>query len=272
MHQRTVNVGYNSGMKPNLHERTTGGGAVRTPESQKGAEIQHMEIPAGPGGAYRWAQLDDYMGLARRSFPWNAPLRLELRARVSAADLPGTWGFGFWNDPFSASFGVGGTARRLPVLPNAVWFFYAGTPNYLAFHDHHPAQGLLAATFSSPHIPSLLFAPGALALPLLALRPTARLIRKAAGLLIKDDAALVQCDPTQWRTYRIDWLEREARFFVDGMQIFATPAAPRPPLGLVIWIDNQYAAFPPTGKLRMGTSPNPEPAWLEVQDIIVDRE
>ena len=256
-------------MKPNLQERKTGGGTLTTTDGQNGVENRRMAIPTGAGGAYRWALLDDYMGLSRRSFPWNAPLRLELRARVSSAHLPGTWGFGFWNDPFSASFGVGGTARRLPVLPNAGWFFYAGPPNYLAFHDHHLAQGLLAATFSSPHIPSLMFAPGALALPLLALRPTARLIRKAAGLLIKDDAALVQGDPTQWRTYRIDWLQREAHFFVDGVQVFATPAAPRPPLGLVLWIDNQYAAFPPSGKLRMGTSTNPEPAWLDVENIEV---
>ncbi len=268
--QRLVNVGYNFGMKVTLQARETGGGTVRAADSATNAGLQRMEIPAGPGGKYRWAQLDDYMGLPRGTFPWRAPLRLELRARVSAADLPGTWGFGFWNDPFSMSFAIGGTARRLPALPNAVWFFYAGQPNYLAFHDHHPAQGLLAATFASANIPSLLLAPGALALPLMALPPAARLIRKAAGLFVKDDAALVPGDPTVWRTYRIDWRDREAQFFVDGVQVFATPVEPRPPLGLVIWIDNQYAAFPPNGRLRMGTSPNPEPAWLEIDELEVN--
>src|SRR5512147_1754689 len=127
---------------PGLHVRQTPGSVVR----ETGPRSWRLEIPAGPAGAYRWAQIDDHLRLARRSFPCRPPLRLDLRARLSALDLPGTWGFGFWNDPFSTSLGVGGAARRLPVLPNAAWFFYAGQPNYLAFRDTHPAEGFLAAT------------------------------------------------------------------------------------------------------------------------------
>ena len=223
-----------------------------------------MEIPCGPAGVYRWAQLDDYLQSPRSRFPWRPPLRLDLRARVSAENLPGTWGFGFWNDPFSAGLGVSGMARRLPALPEAAWFFYAGPPNHLAFRDDHPAQGFLAATFASRPLSALLLAPGALGLPLLALPLTARLLRRAAARLIHEGAALVPGDPVQWRTYRIDWLADCARFFVDDREVFSTPVTPRAPLGLVIWIDNQYAAFPPSGRLRTGTSFNPETAWLEV--------
>lgn len=255
-------------MIPGLQTRRNGGATVR--ELEQG--LWRLELPPGPAGVYRWGQLDDYMHHPRRDFPWRLPLdgrslRLELRARVSAANLPGTWGFGFWNDPFSASLGIGGTSMRLPALPNCAWFFYAGPPNYLAFRDTHPAQGLLAATFASPRIPSLLLAPGAVALPLLTFRAGARLVRRVASRLINEEGALVQGDPTAWRTYRLDWGEKSVSFFVDGEVVLTTPASPPGPLGLVLWIDNQYAAFPASGRLSMGASESPAPAWLEVKDI-----
>ena len=119
-----------------------------------------LEIPAGAAGRYRLAQVDDYHRLRRRDFPWRPPLRLSLRARASAPDLPGTWGFGLWNDPFSLSMGLGGAAQRFPALPNAAWFFFASPPNYLSFRDDLPAQGFLAATFQAPAIPAPLLGAG----------------------------------------------------------------------------------------------------------------
>jgi len=243
-----------------LHPRQTPGASV--------AEISpgcwHLEIPSGPGGTYRWAQLDDYLSLARRDFAWRLPVSLSLRARVSAADLPGTWGFGFWNDPFSVSLGVKGTARYLPTLPNAAWYFYAGIPNYLAFRDTHPAQGFLAATFHSPDLTGPL-----LAAPLLLLPSTARMLRRAAGQVVGEDGTIVPVDSTGWHVYRLRCNEQQAVFEVDGCPVLSTAVVPRGPLGLVIWIDNQYAAFPPNGKISMGTSPNPQ-AWMEVQDLAVE--
>ncbi len=254
-------------MIPILSPRCDGGGTVL--EVQKG--LWRLAIPAGLAKVYRWAQLDDYLHLQRGAFLWRPAgsegVNFELRARVSAGDLPGTWGFGLWNDPFSASLGIGGTRLRLPALPNAAWFFYAGPGNYLAFRDTHPAQGLLAATFSAPRIPSLLLAPGALALPVLAVRPLARLLRRAAGWLIGESAALLSIDPMQWHAYRLEWQAGRVGFFVDGAKVITTPVSPRGPLGLVLWIDNQYAAFEPGGKLAMGMSANPEDAWLELEGL-----
>lgn len=255
-------------MIPGLESRCNGSAEICELENGR----WRLEIPAGPAGAYRWAQLDDYMGQRRKDFLWRqspGPLRLKLRVRVSAADLPGTWGFGFWNDPFNASLGVGGTTARLPALPNTAWFFYAGEPNYLAFRDDHPAQGFLAASFASPQIPSLALAPGLLALPLLAVRPTARLLRRAASRVIGEAGALIPVDPVQWHGYRLELSKGRAVFWVDDNEVLATSVSPSGPLGLLIWIDNQYAAFPPSGKLAMGTSPNPQPAWLEMEDIEV---
>lgn len=256
-------------MMPALSQRCAGGGAIREVESG----LWRLEIPPGPAKVYRWAQLDDYMGLRRNAFVWRpggpAGLRLDLRARVSATDLPGTWGFGMWNDPFGVGLGVGGAAVRLPALPNAAWFFYAGPGNHLAFRDTHPAQGFLAATFASPRIPTALLAPGALALPMLAARSLARLLRRAAGKVIDESGTLVPDKPTLWHAYRLEWRAERVAFSVDGAEILSTPVSPRGPLGLVLWIDNQYAAFPPTGKVAMGSSANPQAAWLELAGIEV---
>jgi hypothetical protein len=40
-------------------------------------------------------------------------------------------------------------------------------------------------------------------------------------------------------------------------------------MGLVLWIDNQFAAFPPDGKVRFGSLENPEPVWMELSAISV---
>jgi hypothetical protein len=229
-----------------------------------------LAIPGGLAGAYRWAQLDDYAGLKRGQFRWKVPCSLELQARVSLKNLPGTWGFGFWNDPFTASLGLGGMTRHLPALPNAAWFFYASPPNFLSLRDDHPAQGFLAAAFSSPVFSSLLLVPGLLALPFLAWRPTARLLRRLARSLVKDDAVAVKTDFTQWHTYRLDLTPRAACFTLDGSLLTETPCVPKGPLALVLWIDNQYAAFTPDGRLKSGTLANP-PAALEIQLIYTEK-
>jgi hypothetical protein len=229
-----------------------------------------LSIPAGPAGQYRLAQLDDYMRLPRAALRWRPPLRLSLRARASQAGLPGTWGFGLWNDPFSARLGVGGAARRLPALPNAAWFFYASPPNHLAFHDRHPAQGFLAATFAAPALPAPALALAAPALPLLAWPPTGRLLRRLAARLVAEDAAALAADPTAWHAFALDWCAGRVCFAIDGQTVFETAISPRGPLGLVLWIDNQYAAFPPDGRLRFGNLANPEPAWLELAGAEVE--
>ena len=228
-----------------------------------------LTVPAGSSGRYRLAQLDDYQRRRRSAFPWRPPLRLNLRARVSHATLPGTWGFGLWNDPFTLSMGLGGTAHRLPALPNAAWFFYASASNYLALRDTHPAHGFLAATFSSANIPVPLLAVATPALPLLAWPLPARHLRQLARRLVQEDAAQLKTEPTAWHTYGLEWRADRMCFFLDGDPCCDTTIAPRPPLGLVLWIDNQYAAFPPTGRLRFGRLANPEAAWLELADIEV---
>lgn len=227
-----------------------------------------MEIPAGPSSHYRLAQLDDYPGLPRRAFPWKPPSTLSLRARASEESIPGTWGLGLWNDPFSLSLGFGG-GRRFPTLPNAAWFFFASPPNYLSLRDDLPAQGALAATFQSQPPLAALAALSAPALPLLALPPVSRAIRRLGRRMVRQDAARLAINPVEWHTYRLEWSWGHVSFCVDGSPVLETQVAPFGPLGLVIWVDNQYAAWPTTGRLSFGTLANPHPAWIEIEKLTI---
>jgi hypothetical protein len=239
------------------------------PQHTSGArvdEISHGEsyrlmIPAGAADSYRLAQIDDYAKTPRSQFHLRPPFRLSLSARASSETIPGTWGFGFWNYPFGMSLGFGGTGWRLPTLPNAVWFFHASKENYLSFKDGKPAQGFLAQTFRSPTFHPLLF-PAGLALPF-----SRKTTRRLLGKIIGEDGTRLSVDVTQWHSYQLNWHEDRVSFEVDHLRVFESPVSPKSPLGLVIWIDNQYAAFTPEGKIGFGILENPEPAWLEIKDI-----
>ena len=259
---------------------------ARVEEISRGAEYR-LTIPAGPADKYRLAQLDDYTKISRGRFPLRFPpstslrtgLSLSLSARASSDSIPGTWGFGLWNDPFGFSLGFGGNPFRLPALPNAVWFFGASKDSYLSFRDAHAsstnfdafvsqpsapreaANGFLAQTFRSPKFHPLLILAG-LALPF-----SRRMTRRLMGKVIGEDGVRLSVDVTQWHRYRLDWREERVSFEVDNVQVLESQASPNPPLGLVIWIDNQYAAFTPEGKIGFGVLENPEPAWLEIRDV-----
>jgi len=224
-------------------------------------------IPAGSGKTYSCAQLDDYHLLNRNQFPHTADIYLSLEARVSEKNIPGTWGFGFWNDPFQVNLGVKGAGRRIPSLPNTAWYFYASKENYLAFSNHHPATGMLAATFRSPQLPIWLFAGAIMFLPLLVIPITARIVRKFLSRIIQEDAVLLTHDVTIWNQYVLLWRSNKVDFLINGKQQWSTTVVPQGRLGLVIWIDNQYAAFPPNGRIKMGVLPSTISHWMEVKNI-----
>ena len=251
------------------------------PQSTPGARVEQisedssrylLSIPSGNNDKYRLAQLSDYALLSRGKFPHNSLFSLSLSARTSSDSIPGTWGFGLWNDPFGFSIGYGGKPFRIPALPNAVWFFGASEENYLSFQGSgrgnltptSPANGFIAQTFRAPKFHPLLILAG-LALPFSRMT-TRRLMSK----IVAEDGVRLSVDPTDWHRYRFEWSEKRVSFEVDDAQVFESAVSPNPPLGLVIWIDNQYAAFTPKGKIGFGALENPEPAWLEIKDLKVD--
>ncbi len=251
--------------EPELRGRMTVG--ARILERRPG--LWRLRIPQESAQTYHLAQLDDYGGRDRSAFLWRPPVRLCVRCRASAADLPGTWGFGWWNDPFSTQLNLGGTKRRLPALPNAAWFFYASPPNYLALADDHPAQGFLSATFAASQVAPGLLALGLPLLPLLLWAPTARLMRRLGRKIVREDARAVEIDVTEWHDYALAWQAGEVRFYVDQQACFVTSVSPEGPLGLVMWIDNQYMAVRPDGRLRFGNLAHPG-GWIELSDLSVE--
>ncbi len=255
-----------------LIPRFTSDAQVEEISQENRLKAYRLSIPAGASDTYRLAQLDDYAKTARSRFPLRHPIRLRLSARASSEAIPGTWGFGLWNDPFGLSLGFGGNPFRLPTLPNAVWFFGASKESYLSFRDAATTQrgvaanGFLAQAFRSPKFHPLLI-PAGLTFPF-----SSTMTRRLMGKVIQEDGIRLSMDVTQWHRYQLDWRENQVSFAVDDTQIFESRVSPHPPLGLVIWIDNQYAAFTPEGKIGFGVLANPELAWLEVKNIHVGRE
>lgn len=252
---------------PKLSVSTAGLSSVESPDS--GATWK-LCLDGGSEPGYRLAQLDDYRAVPRKQMKWHAPLKLRVRAKISRADLPGTWGFGFWNDPFSAGFGHQGAARRLPVLPDALWFFYASPQNYLSLRDDLPARGMLAAAFSSTRFPAPFLALGIPLLPLLFLPPLARYLRKVLRNFVREDSAQLAHVPDDWHTYELAWMRNKAVFFIDGRVVFETAVVPAGPLGFVLWLDNQYASFTPDGRLAFGLLDRSECACLEISELSIE--
>jgi hypothetical protein len=236
------------------------GRATKNAKIEKTDNGWRLGIQKGDSSGYRDAQLDDYSQLPRHRFPHRS-LSLSLRAKISSISAAGTWGFGLWNDPFGLSFGFGGSPFRLPALPNAAWFFYASPQNYLSFTNDKPAQGFLAQTFRSPKFHPLLILAG-LALPF-----SRKVSRKLLSKVIDEDSVAISVDVTQWHRYRLEWEAKRVLFYVDDVQVFESPVSPHSPLGIIIWIDNQYAAFTPEGKIAFGVLEGEE-EWLEVEDIV----
>ena len=250
-----------------------------------------LGIQKGDSLSYRDAQLDDYSQLPRHKFP-HRTLSLSLRAKVSSSSVAGTWGFGLWNDPFGMSLGFGGSPFRLPMLPNAVWFFYGSKENYLSFglgtggkniHSTRPpvANGFMAQTFRSPKFHPLLILAG-LVLPF-----SRKLARKLLSKVIQEDSFSLWdmsrqqavglqsqsqgVDVTQWHRYKLEWSEKRVVWYVDDAPVFESLVSPNPPLGVIIWIDNQYAAFTPEGKIAFGVLGGGD-EWLEIEDLEIKEE
>jgi len=244
-----------------LEKFEVGGG-----QTEQIGERLRLVVPPGSRG-YADAQLDDYHGGGRRRFAHSAPLTLSLRARASHAAPLGTLGFGFWNDPFSLSGSV-------LAGPNVVWFFYASPPSDMALVEGVPGCGWKAATLDTGRTPPFILAPAALGAILLTRVPgLGRPVMAAARRAVRAYEAPLGAVPlTDWHTYELNWQPAEAVFRVDGVERLRSPGPPRGPLGLVIWIDNQYAIASREGKFGFGLCRVAETQWLEVEGLSIRPE
>lgn len=210
------------------------------------------------------AQIDDYWTGWRRTFRWHPPLRLSLRAQFSheVDALRGTAGFGFWNDPFLM------TGWRWPALPRALWFFFASPPSDMALAWNVPGWGWKAAVIDAGRLAGLRWLPLALWLiPAMRIRR----IHEAIWPSIQRDLGIAEApihhQMTAWHRYEIAWGKRYTTFWVDGEAVLRDAPSPRGPMGLVIWIDNQYMVVHPSGRFRHGVLTLQEAQWLEIDEV-----
>jgi hypothetical protein len=217
---------------------------------------------------YSNAQITDYQGLARRDFPWRAPLRLRVRAWAShrSPDLKGTAGFGFWNEPFVP------ISRSLPRLPRALWFFFASPPNDMALVKGVPGYGWKAATIDASRLPFLGLAPFApVGFLLMRIPALYRALWPVGQRAMGASEVMLPVDLIEPHTYELVWRRESVTFQVDGEQVLVAPSAPRGPLGFIAWMDNQYAVVTPQGRFRFGLIETSEQQWLALDEIEIQR-
>jgi hypothetical protein len=221
---------------------------------------------------YTNAQIDDYQGMARGRFLWRPPLRLSVQARFSHAEdhapsgLSGTAGFGFWNDPFLM------TSKRTPILPRAIWFFYASPPSNIKLDPGTPGSGWKAATIDTLRPTALLLAPIAPVMALLMnLRPLYRAFWPPIQRALRIQEAKVDVHMTEWHTYVIHWETHQASFSVDDKTVMQSAPSPQGPLGFVMWLDNQYMVVTPWGRFGWGLLSAPGRQWMEVDWLSIER-
>jgi hypothetical protein len=71
----------------------------------------------------------------------------------------------------------------------------------------------------------------------------------------------------EMHTYTIDWRHDSVTFRVDGRAVHRSSTAPRGPLGLIAWIDNQYAIVTPQGRFGFGLVPVEQEQTIVLQHI-----
>lgn len=225
------------------------------------------------GNVYSNAQIDDTQGRRRAHFLWKPPLRLQVRARFShpgvqesgEVSMQGTAGFGFWNDPFWM------TERRLPALPRALWFFYAGANSDIRLARDVRGNGWKAATIDARTAAFLALLPAApLALLLMRIPNLYHRLWPIGQRAIRVSERLVPGPMDRWRIYTLDWSRRWVRFWVDGRLLHESPYAIPGPLGFVLWIDNQFMRISPEGHFASGISARREEAWLAIEWLTID--
>jgi hypothetical protein len=217
-------------------------------------------------GEYSDAQITDYGGRRRSQFPNRPPLRMTARAWAShsAAELKGTAGFGFWNQPVMPGQG-------LPRLPRCAWFFFASSPSNMAFARGVPGRGWKAAVNDFSRWPFLALAPAApLGFLLMRIPALYRALWPLGQWAIGASEAILEADVRQPHSYRLDWLPGSVVFYVDDELVHRAPCAPRGPLGFVAWLDNQYAVVTPQGRIGMGLIAVPGRQWLALDELVIE--
>ena len=233
------------------------------------ADIEHerglvrFSVEGAEEGQLSDAEIDDHRTVPRARLPWQPPLRMTVRARMSHPSglMLGTAGFGFWNDPFD-------WVGNVQTPPNALWFFYASPESDMAFVPGVPGSGWKAATLNGGSAGGLVMT---VANFVFGLPGMSKLIfrlaqtRIAAHEKVLDSVAL-----TDWHTYRIDWLAHEAIFLVDDVPVFRALNPPTVPMGFVAWVDNNCTTMGPGRDFSFMRMRIDQRQWLELSRVVIE--
>jgi len=214
------------------------------------------------GKSYSNAQIDDYPNLKRRDFLNEAPLKFKIKARLKCEEEPkGTFGFGFWNDPFLM------TEPRMPSLPKAIWFFGSSSESSMDLAIGLPGHGWKMGCIDAWSWKFLLLIPTIpFSVPLMWIPFIRRKLWPIAQKFMKCSEALVPVSVKDWHEYEIDWQTNLVTFYIDNQKQFEAPA-PKGKLGLVIWIDNQYMKIDPRAKMSCGNLHLKHEQSLEIESF-----
>jgi hypothetical protein len=227
-----------------------------------------FRLHIGPASGYSDAQLDDTRGRPRRGLLHRPPSRLTLEARASAAAPGGTLGFGFWNDPFPSWAGEAGAGRLLPASPQALWFFYASPPSHIPFSPDGPPDGWAAAAYRGPALPGVALTAAAAAGAVgMLISPLRAALLRAHWRWFEGRQSAPLTGLESWHGYGVDWQDDHATFTVDGRVVLEASLRVAGPLGIVIWIDNQWASLSMDVGLRAGVLPSLPESWLDVRAV-----
>jgi len=217
------------------------------------------------------AQVDDYRNLKRKNFKWSPPLTLKLSARTCIdsdkhKSLVGTAGFGFWNDPILM------TGLRTPSLPRALWFFYCSKPSLLYLDEQQKYNGWQAMSIDANNKNFITMLPFlCMGFPLFNFTKLRDKFWPQIKKSFKGSQKLIDADFSKWHDYEIKWELNSVTFFIDGDIIHHTKDSPKGPMGLVIWIDNQYMILKPTGRFGFGNLEVPHEQSLEIKNISIEK-
>ncbi len=247
----------NGSLHSDIRLTEIGSGTVRLVDA-----VLNLTNAPTPESVYSDAQISDYAG---PNFQWRPPLTLTVTARALSADIQGTAGFGFWNQPF-----MPGQYRLRP--PQAIWFFFGSPPNNMQLARGVPGSGWKAATINTRRWQFLALAPTAPLGVLLMRIPTLydRLWPIGQRAIGVSEALLSSDLLTGWHTYTLNWRREGATFAVDEQVVHEAPVAPGGPLGFVAWVDNQYAIVTPQGHLGFGLLPLTVPQTLQLRTVRID--
>jgi hypothetical protein len=236
-----------------MKSRTTPGASIeKTPKGYL------MKIPAGDSSAYRFAQIDDYFGLPRRKFPHHS-LTLSLRARTSSFPSPEHGASGCGTIPSACRLGLGRIVW--PPRPAQRGMVLRGVAGQSSFVQRQTRTGISRAKFPFAKISSSADTNG-FGISLFRAKAT-RNCWARSSTRTHPLSGWIQLNgmATGWSGVR-----SRVAWYVDDVRVFESPVSPNPPLGLVIWIDNQFAAFTPEGKISFGVLEGDE-EWLEIEDL-----